>query len=203
MKKLLLLIPILICMQGYSQSYVDEIAKESCECISGIDNSSDLEELSTQLGLCILQKAEPYRKKLKKDYNIDFNHIDTQGEELGRVVAVKMISHCPESLMALAELGEDYEEQESEYEEVDLRNVSGEVTKIDTDLFVVFSVLDGNGKTSKYYWMSYINSEDGALGDYNSLIGEKVEISYQRLEFYDPKIDEYRLFNVIASFERE
>ena len=200
MQKLLILSLLFISFQGFSQNYVDEIAKNTCECISTLDNSADPEELTTQMGLCILKTAEPYSKKLKRDYKIDLEHIDTQGEELGRVIAVKMLSHCPESLMAMASLASDDDDEFSDDEGTEVQTVKGKITKVDKELFMVFSLTDENGKASKYYWMTYVDSENGVIGGEKSLVGKDVKISYERLEFYDPKIEEYRLFNVISSF---
>jgi len=51
---------------GFSQSYVDEIAKETCECLNHISEDLDAEKYTLELGLCMINAASPYKKSLKK-----------------------------------------------------------------------------------------------------------------------------------------
>jgi hypothetical protein len=69
---------------------------------------------------------------------------------------------------------------------------SGVITKIENDHFVILSIKDEQGKISKYYWLTFIQSNTELSTKYKSLIGKKVNITYTSQDFFDPKLDEYR-----------
>ena len=127
-------------------------------------------------------------------YNIDFEKIDTQGEELGRIIAMKMVGVCPQLLARLAEMSD--EEDES-----DAMAVKGTITAIDEDIFVVFSLEDEMGKVSKFYWFGFIESDIELTGKYKSLKGKTVRVTALPQEFFDSRIGEYRVFNVIQAID--
>ena len=56
---------------------------------------------------------------------------------------------------------------------------------------------DDSGKTNRFYWMSYINSNYDLEADYNSLKSKTVEVSYTTSQFYDPRIETYRNIYII------
>lgn len=50
----------------------------------------------------MMNAASPYKKQLKKDYKIDFKKIATQGEKLGKTIALQMVSVCPNVFIKMA-----------------------------------------------------------------------------------------------------
>ena len=67
---------------AFSQNYMDEIAKETCKCLTQITDDLNPEKYAMELGLCMLNASNPYKKQLKKDFKIDLDKIDTHAEEL-------------------------------------------------------------------------------------------------------------------------
>ena len=68
-----------------AQDYLTEIAEKSCKCIEervgDVEQSmADVEALTMQMGLCMIEVAQPHAKRLKKEHDIDFTHIDRDGE---------------------------------------------------------------------------------------------------------------------------
>ncbi len=187
----------------YSQKYLEEIAADACDCFSKITDTVDVDvdEISYQMGLCIFEVAGPYKKKLKKDYDINLNDINAAGEDLGVLVASQMMSECPDLLMYYSLLIADPEEYETEGEyesdEYEVFEAKGVITSVSTDNFVTLSLKEESGRTNKYYWMSYIDSEFDVIAEYPNLVGDMVIISYDFIELFDPRINEYRDFRLI------
>jgi len=180
----------------YSQDVLELIAEKTCECLETIPDTLDQDAFNVKLGLCMIEAAMPYEKELRKTYGIRLENIDTEGERLGRMVGLKLVSICPEGVEKIGKIqrGEVAEEPE---EAVVILSVMGEVIAIDDSDFVTFSVKESTGKISKYFWMTLINGDDQIIYNYSSLLGRVVNITFERQEFFDPRIAEYRPFNII------
>ncbi|EAP86897.1 hypothetical protein [Croceibacter atlanticus] len=188
------LLSLLVCfsMQSKAQDYLDTIALETCNCMTSLDTDDKSEDAITlELGVCMLKASNPYMKKLKRDFDIDFDNLDSAGEKLGEVVGLRMATQCPDALLKLTNLMSD------EADEPEMRYIVGEITEINTSDFITFSLKDDSGKTNRFYWMSYINSNYDLEADYNSLKSKTVEVSYTTSQFYDPRIETYRNIYII------
>jgi hypothetical protein len=173
---------------------MDEIASESCGCLEKISDTVSTERFNMEIGLCMMGAASPYKKRLKKDYDIDFDEIDAkQGEELGRIIGLRMASVCPEGLMKMA----NRINQEEAAINVSGNVVTGQVTAINDDKFVEFSIRDEFGKISKYYWLTFIESDIQLSTEFKSLKDKFVQVHFITKEFFDARIGEYRTFNII------
>ena len=192
MKQLLLIaLCVLLCNNGFSQEYMDIIAKESCECFDRIQDTLEEEAYFFEIGICMIDAAMPYKKRLKKDYDINLDKIDIAAEELGRLIGLKMASVCPEALLKMTQRANKIEENDIE------QSSRGIVTKVEDDFFVVISSQDESGRITKYYWLTFVESEQDLTNSYETLVGKSVDIVYEALEFFDPRILEYRQFLII------
>lgn len=190
-----------ISLTAFSQDYMDEITRKTCECIENIEEGTESEQFKMKIGLCMLQAAEPHQKKLKKDHGINWDKIDTQGEKLGRIIGMKMAATCPDALLALA--GKDDDEEESRKIDESFKNTfEGEVSSIDGEVFKVFSVTHENGNVSKFYWFTMAASNFTITNNYQLLLEEKVVITYRTEEMFDARIGEYRPFNIITRIDK-
>ncbi len=185
----------LISQQLKAQDYMDDITRATCECADSLDQSLGKEEYQMALGLCIFAAAEPYYDKLEEDYDFTMAEIDTKGEELGRIVGTRMAAICPETIAVLAKkmYGEDEIDQNFFF--------TGTVTKIETGSFTVLSIQNGQGKTTKCYWLTYVETDFDISEGLEELEGEQVVVETQDMELYDPRLGEYRDFKVISSLE--
>lgn len=179
----------------FSQDYMDEIARKSCDCLTNLAEGLEPDQFNMELGLCMIEAALPYKKQIKKDYDIDLDKIEVEGERLGRIIGLKMASICPS---ALVKITRQQMQEETEPDNVEL-STQGLVTKIESDFFVVFSVKEASGKTTKFYWLTFVESDDDLPSSYASFKGKSVNIGYSPMEFFDPVIKEYRQFMVINS----
>ena len=196
-RNLVISVLLLIAATCFSQNYMDIIVKESCECISNIPDTLNKDNFNMKFGLCMIEISMPYKKELKRDYNIDLDNMDAKvGEKLGRIVALKMGSVCPGGLMLVAKKNTAAPEQETNG-----KVLEGVVTNIDNTDFVVFSIKDNFGRIFKFYWFSVIQSDIELTNHYNSLLGKTLKVTYDKKDFFDPKISDYRQFNVISKIE--
>ena len=177
----------------YSQNYMDEIVNKSCECLICVPDSLDSEEFNMKLGLCMLEASMPYKKQLKKEFGIDLDNIDVEGARLGKLIGIRMTTVCPDALVKITQRASETEKQGRR----ELMREHGFITGIDDDFFVVFTLKDENGKISKYYWLSFIDSGIELTENYTDLMGKPATILYEEQEFFDPRIKEYRKFNII------
>jgi len=194
-----LLITLLLCttIKGYTQDYMDKIAIASCQCLENVSDTLTPDAYNMKLGLCMLEASVPYKKQLKKDHNIDFSKIDTQGEELGELIGMRMATHCPEGLLKIAALYNDNTVTEIQEEPIG-ELAQGMVIKVENEFFVTFTLKGDDGKTTKYYWLTYPESNQELPASYKDLMGINVTITYTAQNFFDPKIQDYRPFNIIS-----
>lgn len=171
---------------------MEDIAKESCDCLSKISDTLETERFNVEFGLCILAAAKPYKKQIKKDYDINLDNITREGEQLGEIIGIQMATTCPDILMKMVNRVE-----QGDILDVSENVVTGQVTAISDDKFVEFSIRDELGKISKYYWFTFIETDIQLSTDYKSLKDKFVQVHYITQEFFDARIGEYRTFKII------
>ncbi len=191
--KLILCLFVFLVIKTYSQDYMDVIAKQSCDCLDKVPDTLETDQFNMKLGLCMIEAANPYKKQIKKDYGINLDNIDTEGEKLGRIIGMKMATVCPNSLIKLTKKPSSKSEAKNEE-----KTAEGLITKIENDFFVVFSLKDDQGKTTKFYWLTFVDADLELTNKYHSLLGETAKITYKVQDFFDPKIEEYRSYNIIS-----
>lgn len=188
----------LIVINLQAQDYIDKITLATCDCLSKISDTTNYETLTMKMGLCMFEVAGPYKKQLKKDYDINLDKIDeNSGESLGKLIGMKMASVCPDKLMKIY----NHTKKEEIEEDKKLESI-GTVTSIEKENFVVFSVFDNSGKSMKFYWLAPLESNIDLANNYKTLLDATVKIKYSQQEYFDPKINEYRNFNVIEKLDK-
>lgn len=195
-----ILIVAFVSVNGFSQAYMEKVAEKTCECAESIPDSLSGEKYAMRLGVCMIDAALPYKKQIKKDFDIDLNDIGTSAEQLGQVVGLKMASFCPATLLNITNRvnGTD-NTSDDEMVSDDEKMIKGNITKVNDEFFVFFTIKQDDGKSRKYYWLSDIESKMDLENEFSLLVGKYVELSYNAYEFFDPKIQDYRQYNVITS----
>ncbi len=203
-----LLFIIALSFTGISQDYMDKIAQKACGCVEELDENMDKEMYTMKMGLCIVSATNSYEKQIKKDYKIDLTENLDQAEKLGEIIGMRMASVCPETLIKMSTMFMDEEEYvEEEFlgdDPIDeAEYMKGVVIKIEEEGFVTFSVKDENGKTEKFYWLDFVDSDFDFMADYKTLMGQKVYFFYESRELFDPRISEYREVKVLRYIEMD
>ena len=107
-----------------------------------------------------------------------------------------MASVCPDALVKITQ------KSKVKTEPVKVNQISkGTVTKIENDFFVTIFLKDDLGKITKYYWLTFVDSEFDLTNSYSTITGKSLSISYEAQEFFDPRLSEYRQFFVIRSLK--
>lgn len=216
MTKSIILLPVVLFISYalYGQSdYMDRITEQSCQCVENLPDSMTSNALTMQFGLCIINAAKPYRQEIKRDYGIDTDDIFINGEKLGQIIGMEMATTCPDLLIHITTRMLDDENSYvserlygsdemdlDEYEDFDFySSIYAKITAIDTELFYVFTVRDQGGKSVKLYWLDPFLSDVDIQENPNNFIGQSFNFEYEELEFFDPKLNEYRNFRIIRS----
>jgi hypothetical protein len=181
-----------------AQEYLEKIARESCSCTKSVSDTGNTERMYMELGLCMIKAAEPYKKQLKKDYNINLDNMENEGEALGKVIGLKMATICPDVLIKLSQK----ESPGAKSAEPSQESFQGRVTKIEKDFFVIFSVNDNAGKSLKFYWLTNTESNIELVNNYEKLFDKDVKVKYHSMMLFDPRISDYRYFNVLDKIEQ-
>ncbi len=177
------------------QDYLDTIAEKSCECIEkeNLVEKYQGEQLTMQLGICLITASREYRAELLRDHEINFDRIHIEGEKLGLLIGGRMALVCPDFLVSAA--GETSEDGYTYYAE------TGTITGITEKPFVMFTIKNDQGRTSDYYWLTFIESGLDLQHNYGQLKGKKVNVEFLEEELFDPRIKDYRYFNHLTSIE--
>lgn len=182
-----------------SQKYMDEIAQDACDCVTNLSETIDPEDFTMELGLCMINVSIPYKKQLKRDYDIDMDNIAESGEKLGTVIGTRMTGICPNELILLTKKSKENDDSETNVKEY--FEEEGVVVKTENNFFITFYLKGENGKTRRYYWMNYIETKEDLAYEYNLLEGKKVSITYCVEDYFDPNILDYRQFFIIQQLK--
>ncbi|WP_294265831.1 hypothetical protein [uncultured Chryseobacterium sp.] len=197
-KNLSALLLILLFATGFSQDYKAGIAISACECFKKLKaENTDPEILETKLGFCIINAAEPYAKQLKKEYNLDI--LRDESSETGKLVATWILKECPDLFLEMV----DHEEKNGAKVRSSEMSVSGTVSRIEKDEFIVFHIVASDGNLTKLYWITTIQSGLDLPKEYASLLQKKVTFRYYRNEIFDAVTNNYRNLNIISALKMD
>lgn len=176
------------------EDYLDKVASKACECIE--NKSNEKETLNTMdLGACLLISAKDYKEQLLEEHGLDMSSLTSEeGERLGELIGLRMAFVCPSTLALMS----DMVDEEDDENNLKTMTSSGKITKIEEGSFIVFQLKNEQGKSEKFYWLTFVSSEYDLQNDYTNLKGKKVSIDYVEQEFFDPRLKEYRKLNVIT-----
>lgn len=188
----------------FGQNYVDKITKETCQCASKTPHEAERTQHTVRLGLCMIKAATPYKKQLKRDYDINFGNTTDQ-KKLGKLVGTRMAELCPDFILSMLSK-EPIDAVVNKTDNVDAKNkiTSGKIINIENKQFVVFEIQNNSINSSKYFWLGKIQSNiKDFANSYYKLVGAEVEIEYKKIELFDTKINDYRRYKIIQSIRKK
>lgn len=203
-KNILITLSVFISGFVFSQDYKQKIAKATCDCVAKVKSENkNSKNLEAQLGICMLKASSPYAAELKRDYNIDVSKADAFDDnnkamdDFAGAIGIAMVSECSDVFLEIMNSKEGAQEGEAQL------LISGTITKIEKENFVIFHVVGDNKNLTKLYWISNIESNLDLPKEYNSLINKKVSISYYTSEIFDAKINDYKNVNIISGLKTD
>lgn len=177
----------------YAQDYVDTITLKTCLCIDTLKFINQKED-ELKLGICMIEQGLPYKKNLKKNHDIDLDHLDqVQGRKLGQLLGLRLAATCPNFTKVIEQNTLSTEAEELQWK--------GSLVEIEQSQFVSFVGEDSEGKLMKFLVFEHFKNSSSWLDMGNEIKGKKVIISFERRELYDPKLNEFRNYNIIRSIE--
>jgi hypothetical protein len=194
MKKLLLLFifPAIVFAQKDAVIY-KKLADQTCTCVTS-KNKEKITEL--ELGICVLASLGKLSEKEKKTINYESgsDNLDKVSEKIG----MEMVSICPDVFSSMLQT-ETTEEAVVDAVAED-PSASGVFQSISTNEFKTISIIDEANQKREYIWLYPF--EGDALLIKNKLVkGDKIKILYREQNFFDPKINDYRIYNEILEVE--
>lgn len=199
MKNLLALFFLSISFSVFSQQdYVDIIARETCECVNAkkIDLTKASEvEVQAALGVCMITSYSTYKDKMNPEDKVEFG--DSGGmEKLGEKVGLKMLNHCPELIM---KLGSALDEEKNSA--VPNLIIEGEFVSVKQGDFVALVVKDNSGRIHNLLLLNHFQNAEWITN--NELKkNQKISVTYNDHEFYDPKSKDYKHFKVLYGINK-
>lgn len=199
MKKTIILLFLGVGLWSKAQtSPMDLVAKETCECITKkkAEGNTNKEELTLNVGLCLLSSYDKHKDKFSKEEQINLTD-DNAAEKLGEKVAMKMVTYCPETILELGMMSQE-EEKTKASTEPEYETIEGTITAIEVKQFVTLKLKDKNGKQVQFLLLDYFETAS-VYTDGNLKVNDKVAVSYGDVELYDPIQKEFRTYKVITA----
>jgi len=158
-KTIFTLLLFIVFVNANAQDIIETVTKEVCSCIEAKKDKLDEltpDKLKVQLGLCILSSYTAHEKQIKSKYgNVMEN--EAAMDKFGGDVGVKMVTVCPETLMAIAgAAGEDVDEIAASAPEV--LTVEGKITEIKNEQFTSILVKDKNSRVYTFIVLNYFDT---------------------------------------------
>jgi len=185
---------------SYSQDFIDTLAKESCECLKAKNlaiGTLSAETLQGEFVACFFKSYTAHGDALNEFEKLEFGD-EAQMEKFGEKVAVKMVNHCPDYIMALGTAFKDNKEKEADR----FSAIEGELTEIITEQFVTIKVRDKNKRIHSLILLDYFDTAslftDGMIKKRDNII-----VNYSEVELFDPKSKEFRYYKVITGLEKK
>lgn len=195
---LLLFLTTISVFSQNKEAIYDIIAKETCECVYGkkIDaKNDDAEKIQLDFGLCIINSFSNHKNDFDVPVNLNFNDDEAMGQ-LGEEIAMKMVHHCPDFIIALGSRDDVLDAEE-------IPTMSMEVEYIETKKgdFQTITVKESNGRIHSLlilYFFENVHLITDGLVDKN----DKLVVDYFEQEFYDPKVNDFRYYKVIQGIKK-
>ena len=170
----------------------DLLAKEACSCTSNKDfTTKSSSELEMILGICIIESLGNHSDDMPEINLSDQSALYKLGEQVG----IKMATHCPEVLMAIA--GETTI-QEKEPDE--MTTISGTIKGFEgADAQFILIEEETTNKREKLLWWRNFDGSVVLEGLGEKAIGVKVSLTYSLMECWSPKFGEYIIRKEITS----
>jgi hypothetical protein len=178
----------------------DIIAKETCSCIESkkieINALTNENQLNMALGLCML---ESYNKHLNELPENERNNLgdDAKMEDMGKKIGIKMVTHCPDILMAIGQMEDDEESSKSKQQIIE-----GKVIGIETKQFVTIKLKDKNNRVHNFLLLQYFDTAS-VYTDEKIKPGTELIVGYTEVEMYDPEAKDFKYFKIITSLQKK
>ena len=149
----------------------------------------------------MLRYTSPYKKELKKKYNVDFENGDQKSQrEFGKMMGMKMVTACPQSLMVLSKFVKTGEPAKKSTASDSY--LVGNVTELQKNQFVTVIIQDVNGRAQKLLWLQYFHNSE-KLKNIDQLKSTEMKFYYREMELYNAQLGDYMNYKVLTDIQKE
>lgn len=190
MKKifLLLLLPTFLFAQK-KEEIIKKLANFACEC------TKDKTEVSeTTLGLCLLESVGKLSDKEKKTIGFTSGKESESIKSIAEDIGIQMAFVCPD---VFSKLQTSDEVAEEEYEEEPALSFTGTFEIMTTNEFNTIVLINDAKEKKEFIWL-FAFEGDSLLIKNKIAKGDKIEVEYAELEFFDAKSKTYKVYNEIS-----
>lgn len=193
-----------------AQDYYDKMAKETCECVQSkkIEFSKvSYEEIQASLGACMIPSFVKYKDKLEKENQVEF--ADKEGmRKLGELIGTKMLIHCPDFML---KIGTEYlkngNNEVANYTSKDEKEVVAQDTPLEGSYvetksgdFLSIILKEKSGRSHQLLFLNFFENAE-LITNGKLKPNQKIAITYNEHEFYDPKLKDYKYYKVLYSLK--
>jgi hypothetical protein len=189
---LLLLLPALLYAQKKEAVY-KKLATYTCDCVSGKKEVTDV-----NLGVCIFEAIDHLSNKERRSIDVNPDDKMTAIQNIAESVGIEMAIVCPDVFTKIAE-NKASENSVDDEDEMDLF-YTGTFESMTAQEFNTIILVDEKNEKQEFVWLFTFDGDN--LFIKNKIIkGDKLEIHYRQQDFYDPKLNKYRIYNEISSIK--
>ncbi|MFT3884528.1 MAG: hypothetical protein QM724_03585 [Flavobacteriales bacterium] len=198
-RPLLLLFLLHAVLHSQAQDVLDKVAKDSCPCVDeAMQDSTDA--AAAKLGTCMLTKAMPYKKELKKKYGMDLDRIDGEsGRAFGQMLGIHIAMQCPRFAEFSMRLAAQTEKENAEIPPppTTIRTITGVVQETHPSAFLTVLVRAGDGTAYELLLLDHVANAERVYQDPAKARGLAADWTYEEREFLDPYSRSYKTYRVI------
>ena len=192
---LLLLFPIFLLGQKKEAVY-KKLANLTCDCAEKKAKEKNL--TSYDLGICIFDALDQLDEKDRKtiSYNPD-KKVET-GFDIAKNVGVEMAFICPQYIKTTKE--EEPPQMIDSTQAVAVNTIKGTIDSMVSNGLKFIYIIDDNHLKKEFLWLDAFDG-DSLFIKGKAAIGDTIEIQYIETNYFDPKENAYRKYNVISSIK--
>lgn len=189
MKKifLLLLLPTVLFAQKKDE-VIKKLANLACEC-----TKEKTEVSETSLGLCLLESVGKLSDKEKKVIGFTSGKESDAIKKIAEEIGTQMAFVCPEVFTKL----QSEETTEEEYDEEPALSFSGTFEVMTSNEFNTIVLVNDSKERKEFIWLFSFEGDSLLIKNKISK-GDKIEVEYSELEFFDAKSKTYKVYNEIS-----
>jgi len=193
MKKILLLLSLLptVLFAQKKEEVIKKLANLACEC-----TKDKTEVTETALGLCLLESVGKLSDKEKKVIGFTSGN---EAEAIGKIaeeIGTQMAFVCPEVFSKLQSEGEEDATEEVVEDEPAL-SFTGTFEVMTSNEFNTLVLVNEAKERKEFIWL-FAFEGDSLLIKNKISKGDKIEVEYSELEFFDAKSKTYKVYNEIS-----
>lgn len=204
MKKHIVVFSLLCCtlpaMSQYDstmKTFVDSV----CKCLTRIDLSGvkTSSEAKAVLGKCFLSGNMDLLMKLAEEKGVDISSSQAM-EKIGQDVGVELFKQGCQPFIQLS-IRMAKEDAVKEADDVEVDDLTGTLTSIETKEFTKFIVTETSGKRHTLYWLHHFKNSEKFIDQPSKYIGKKMKIYWQEMEVFVPSAKGYFKIKEIKAIE--